>query len=189
VRGHLSNGHRHQHCHAAAAQIYLPHQSAREAADYAGNTGARLIRSKRRTLVVTDPSLDGLRLDAIPRRAETGVTIARVRHGQETSVATDATIIRRGDRIAVVGTRSGLDEFERVVGQGSDEDLVLTESNITFRRVLVTNRRVLGQAVGELDLDDRFGVAVTRITRADIEMSAVPGLRLPVRRHVADRRP
>jgi len=37
---------------------------------------------------------------------------------------------------------------------------------------------VLGQAVGELDLDDRFGVAVTRITRADIEMSAVPGLRL-----------
>src|SRR5882757_854801 len=95
---------------------------AREAADYAGQHRRKVDPLERRTLVVTNPSLDGLRLDAIPRRAETGVTIARVRHGQETSVATDATIIRRGDRIAVVGTRSGLDGFERVVGQGSDED-------------------------------------------------------------------
>jgi putative transport protein len=71
-----------------------------------------------------------------------------------------------------------LDQFERVVGQRSDEDLVLTKSNITFRRVVVTDRAVLGRTVGELELDDRFGVAVTRITRADIEMSAVPGLRL-----------
>ena len=37
---------------------------------------------------------------------------------------------------------------------------------------------MLGKTVDELDLDDRFGVAVTRVTRADLEMSAVPGLRL-----------
>jgi putative transport protein len=42
----------------------------------------------------------------------------------------------------------------------------------------VTARQVLGKTVGELELDDRFGIAVTRVTRADIEMSAVPGLRL-----------
>jgi putative transport protein len=52
------------------------------------------------------------------------------------------------------------------------------ESNITFRRVLVTHGAVLGKALSELHLDDRFGVAVTRITRADIEMTAVPHLRL-----------
>jgi len=40
----------------------------------------------------------------------------------------------------------------------------------------VTDRAVLGKTVGELSLDDQFGVAVTRITRADIELSAVPGL-------------
>ena len=37
---------------------------------------------------------------------------------------------------------------------------------------------MLGKTVDRLNLDDRFGVAVTRVTRADIEMSAVPGLRL-----------
>jgi putative transport protein len=119
-----------------------------------------------------------VRLDAIPSRLESGVTISRVQEDNEIHAATDATVIHRGDRIAVVGTRGGLDQFERVIGQRSDEDLVLAESNITFRRVVVTDRSVLGKTVGELDLDDRFGVAVTRITRADIEMSAVPGLRL-----------
>jgi putative transport protein len=151
---------------------------AREAADYAGKNRGQVEPLERRTLVVTNPSLDGARLDAIPGRLEAGVSIARARHGEETSAATDATVIQRGDRLAVVGTRAGLDRFERGVGQRSDEDLVLTQSDITFRRVLVTDRTVLGKTVGELDLDDRFGVAVTRITRADIEMTAVPVLRL-----------
>jgi putative transport protein len=42
----------------------------------------------------------------------------------------------------------------------------------------VTDRDVLGKTVDELNLDERFHVAVTRVTRADIEMTAVPGLRL-----------
>ena len=87
-------------------------------------------------------------------------------------------MIHRGDRLAVVGTPAGLDQFERVIGQRSNEDLVIAETHITFRRVIVTEHGVLGQTVAELDLDDRFGVAVTRVTRADLEMSAVPGLRL-----------
>jgi putative transport protein len=52
-----------------------------------------------------------------------------------------------------------------------------TESAITYRRVVVTNHKVLGKTVDELQLE-RFGVAVTRMTRADIEVTAVPGLRL-----------
>ena len=119
-----------------------------------------------------------MRLDAIPGRLESRVTVSRVRHGDETKAATDATVIHLDDRLAVVGTPAGLDQFERVIGQRSDEDLVLGDSHITFRRVIVTERDVLGKTVDELDLDDRFGVAVTRVTRADLEMSAVPGLRL-----------
>jgi putative transport protein len=151
---------------------------AEETADYAKRNGGQGEPLQRRTLVVTNPNLDGVCLGSIPGRLEAGVTIARVRHGQETSVATAATVIRVSDRIAVVGTRAGLDQFERVIGQKSDEDLVLTRSNINFRRVLVTDRGSLGKAIGDLDLDDRFGVAITRVTRADIEMTAMPGLRL-----------
>lgn len=151
---------------------------AREAADFAEKHRRQVEPLERRTLIVTNPNLKGVRLDAIPGRLESRVTIARVRHGEETHAATNATIIHPDDRLAVVGGRAGLDQFERVVGPRTDEDLVLTESGITFRRVAVTDRDVLGKTVDELNLDDRFGVAVTRVTRADLEMSAVPGLRL-----------
>jgi len=151
---------------------------AREAADFVTKNRRQVEPLERRTLVVTNPNLEGIRLDAIPGRLESGVTVSRVRHGDETHVATDATVIHRDDRLAVVGMRAGLDQFERVIGRHSDEDLVLADCALTFRRVVVTDRDVLGKTVGELNLDDRFGVAVTRVTRADLEMSAVPGLRL-----------
>jgi putative transport protein len=150
----------------------------REAAEFAEKNRRPIEPVERRTVIVTNPNLDGIRLDAIPSRIESRVTIARVRNGGETVVATGSTVIHRGNRLAVVATRAGLDQFERVVGTRSDEDLVIAGSNITSRRVVVTDRDVLGKTVGQLDLDDRFGVAVTRVTRADIEMSAVPGLRL-----------
>jgi putative transport protein len=150
----------------------------REAADFIAKNLAKTEPLERRTLVVTNPNLDGVRIDAIPGRIECRVTISRVRSSEATIPATDATVIHRDDRLAVVGTRGGLAQFERVVGRSSDEDLVLAESDITFRRVLVTDRHVLGKTVSELNLDDRFGVAVTRVTRADLEMTAVPGLRL-----------
>jgi putative transport protein len=149
---------------------------AQEAADYAVKHRRESNPLERRTLVVMNPNLTGISLGMIPGRVETGVAISRVRRGDETHVATDVSVIHQGDRLAVVGTRVGLEQFERVVGQRSDEDLVLTNSSLTSRRVVVTDREVLGKTVGELDLDERFSVAVTRVTRADIEMTAVPGL-------------
>ena len=151
---------------------------AREAQEFAAKNRAPVEPLERRTLLVTNPNLGGVRLDAIPGRVETGVTISRISRGNGTVVATDATVIQSNDRLAVVGTRAGLEQFERVVGQRSEEDLVREESDLTWRRVVVTDRAALRKTVGELNLDDRFGVAVTRVTRADLEMTAVPGLRL-----------
>jgi putative transport protein len=150
----------------------------REAAEFAVKHRRQAEALERRTLVVANPNLDGISLGDVPGRLETGVTISRIRHAGETLVATDTTAIHLDDRLAVVGTRAGLDQFERVIGRRSDEDLARVESALTFRRVVVTDRSMLGRTVGELNLNERFHVAVTRVTRADMEMSAVPGLRL-----------
>ena len=152
--------------------------ASREAEEFAAKANAPVEPLERRTLVVTNPNLDGVRIDSIPARVECGVTISRVRDGNGTVVATDPMRIHRNDRIVVVGTRPALEQFERVVGERSDEDLVLDESSITDRRVVVTERSALGKTILELDLDERFQVAVTRVTRADLEMTAVPSLRL-----------
>src|SRR6516164_1139666 len=88
-----------------------------EAIEFARKNRQRAEAIERRTLIVTNPNLEGVRVDAMPGRVETGVTISRVLHGNEVHAATDATIIRREDRIAVIGTRAGLDQFERVIGE------------------------------------------------------------------------
>jgi putative transport protein len=152
--------------------------AAREALEFAAKTHAPVEALERRTLVVTNPNLDGVRIDTIPGRVECGVTISRVRDGNGTFVATDPMIIHRNDRMVVVGTAVGLEQFERVVGERTDEDLVMEESGIAYRRVVVTESSALGKTIHELDLDERFQVAVTRVTRADLEMTAVPNLRL-----------
>ncbi len=131
-------------------------------------------------LVVENANLAGVALGAIPGRRETGVVISRFRRAGETLVtnASDDTAVQLGDILLAVGTAKNLEQFQRVVGRRSDVDLMKTPGPITFRRVLVTRRDVLGKTVDELGLDQLFNVTVTRVTRADIEMTAVPELRL-----------
>ncbi|HEX4797190.1 MAG TPA: putative transporter [Humisphaera sp.] len=149
-----------------------------EAAEYGARNHRTAEPLERRTLVVDNPNLDGVRLDVIPSRMETGVTISRVRQDGQIRTASDAIAIHRGDCLAVVGTRAGLDQFQRVVGRQSDEDIAVGEAGIAVRRVVVTDRRAVGRSIGELNLNARFGVVVTRISRADLELPAVPNLRL-----------
>lgn len=149
-----------------------------EAAEFAARNHRKVDSLKRRTLRVTNPNLNGVRIADIPGLIESRVVISRVKQGDRVLPGTDGTIIHVGNLVAVVGTRSGLERIQLALGEMVDEDLQKEGENITSRRVVVTDRRVLGKTVGELDLDGRFGVAVSRVTRADVEMTAVPGLKL-----------
>jgi putative transport protein len=152
----------------------------KEATALAEEQRGRVEPLENRTLVVENPNLAGVAIDAIPSRVETGVTVSRHRRAGETEVrvAVGNTILQCGDALVAVGTRAALDQFQRVVGRRSDEDLRRAPGNITYRRVIVTHKDVLGKTLGELALDTRHGAVVSRVTRADIELSATNDLRL-----------
>jgi putative transport protein len=135
---------------------------------------------ERRTLIVENSNLEGVQVEAIPGRREMGVTVSRIRRADEAEVllAADGTVLKKGDRIVAVGTGAMLDRFQQVVGRRSDEDLLQAPGGVTSLRVVVTSKRALGKSVRELGLDHLYGVVVTRMTRADLEMSAVQDLRL-----------
>jgi putative transport protein len=134
---------------------------------------------QRRTLVVDNPNLDGLPVAQVPS-GEDGVVISRIRRQGNVDVqaATGDTLLYCGDVILAVGTPGKLDRYQLLVGHVSDEDLLLAPGAVTHQRVIVTNKSVLGQTVRQLGLEQRFGVIVTRVSRADLEMTAVPNLRL-----------
>ena len=135
---------------------------------------------ERRTLIVENSNLEGVQVEAIPGRREMGVTVSRIRRAGEAEahLAAGGTVLKKGDRIVAVGTGAMLERFERVVGRRSDEDLLQAPGGVTTLRVVVTSKRALGKSVRELGLDHLYGVVVTRMTRADLEMSAVQDLRL-----------
>lgn len=149
-----------------------------EAEAYLEETQAPRIELERRTLVVSNPNLTGVPLGEVPGRLETGVTFARLRRDGVTTVASSEVPLQPGDLVAAVGTPDAVTRMERVMGGHCGEDLVLDDAEISFRRVVATDHHVLGKTIGELALEQRHHVAVTRVTRADLEMTAVPGLRL-----------
>jgi putative transport protein len=152
----------------------------KEGTEFAAEQHSRFKPLENRTLIVENPNLAGVTIDAIPSRIETGVIVSRHRRAGETNVkiAAGNTVLQRGDSIVAVGERAMLDQFQRVVGSRSEEDLRLAPGSVTNRRVVVTKKDVLGKTVGELALDARCGAVVSRVTRADIELTAVPDLRL-----------
>jgi putative transport protein len=135
---------------------------------------------ERRTLLVENRNLEGVAVADVPGLVESGVVVSRIRRAAETDVviATRETELRVGDSILVIGAAAGLRQFERVVGQSSQEDLMESAGSVTYRRVVVTNIEVLGKSIGELDLALKYGVIVTRVTRGDLEMTAIAALRL-----------
>jgi putative transport protein len=135
---------------------------------------------ERVNLVVANPGLEGQPISEIPGRHEAGIVVSRIRRagGTEVQTATEQTILHVGDTVLVVGTRKGLAKTKVAIGQESDVNLLKIPGRIVNRKLLVTHKEVLGKNIDELDFDDIFGVTVTRVTRADMEMTAVPDLTL-----------
>jgi len=134
----------------------------------------------RLNVMVDNPHLDGLALRDLPGRRETAVMISRLlRAGASEAVtATDDSIIHTGDHMLLVGTTANLEKFQRIVGTPSQHDLLKAPGAVSFRRVVVTRGKMLGRTIAEAGLDHLYGVTVTRIVRAGVEMTAVPDVRL-----------
>jgi putative transport protein len=119
-------------------------------------------------------------LEDVYSRTCDGVVISRVRSAGEVTVriALRSTQLQLGDVVLAVGTNKSLDQFQVKLGRRSDEDLLVAPGNVTYRKIIVTDPRALGRTADDLGLENKFGVELTRITRGDSEMTAVPGLRL-----------
>jgi putative transport protein len=135
---------------------------------------------EQRTLVVENKNLHGVSIGDVPSLAESGVVVSRIRRADQTDVVVAAPEmeLQAGDVMLVVGTSHGLGQFERVIGRSVQENLTETAGPVINRRIVVTNIDVLGKSVKELQFSLKYGVIVTRVARGDLEMTAVPTLRL-----------
>jgi putative transport protein len=135
---------------------------------HAGVARARVLRSN---FEVTNPNLVGRPLGKVPLVEHGEVTVSRIYREGTLDVARSERELRMGDVLLAVGTQKQLDAFGVVVGRESDLDLRALPSSITSRRLIVTHSSAGGKTIADLDFLGRFGVRITRVSRAEVEMA------------------
>ena len=127
---------------------------------------------------MTNPSVDGLVLRDVPFASQSGIVFSRLYSNGSVSVPGDDSVIHLGDVVRVVGPKTKLLEFEKVIGLKSAIDLKTVPSELTTERLYVTKRSVLGRSLRELNFEHLYGAVVTRVTRAEVEFAARDDVRL-----------
>jgi putative transport protein len=149
-----------------------------ESAEFARQMQSNTSKLTTANLVVTNENLNGLPISKIPGIDDSGVIISRVLKGKQVDVATPDTVLHTNDIVHIVGSQSSIDAVKMIIGHVAEVDIKSLPSHITTRRVLVTQKNIPGQSFDELDLQGRFEVTATRVSRAEIEFTPTPNLRL-----------
>jgi len=131
-----------------------------------------------RNFAVTNPALFGKCLAELRVREAAGVVLSRVRHGDRAAVPTDQTRLHEGDTVLAVGSEEDLARALAFFGAPSDDRLEIATEGIEVRRLVVSNRDVVGKTLGELRLGERFNAQATRLRRGDVDIVPLPDMRL-----------
>jgi putative transport protein len=135
-----------------------------------------------RNIRVDNVNLNGVAITNIPEIDVSGLVVSRVMHDNKVKVASAETKIYTGDVLYVVGIKERIDAFETVVGSRSDIDIRQVKSNIVAQRLIVTKPDIVGKTIGQLNIWERYGITVTRVSRTEVEFPVSPELQL----HYAD---
>ncbi len=134
-----------------------------------GSEGRRITS---RTVRVTSPEAIGKPADALVKHGGWDVLLGRIRRGKTVSIVDDLTVLADGDHVTVVGPEDEVARVTIALGEVAAESLEMDRSVIDYRRMFVTNPKVVGRPLSELQLHQRFGAIVTRVRRGDVELLA-----------------
>lgn len=135
---------------------------------------------KRASLRVENPNLEGVPIRNVPGLGDDGAVVSRIRRKDETEVhsATSDTVLHVGDVILAVGTVDQLERATLSIGVRVEEDLRKAPGNIIAKRIIVTHKDMIGQTIAGTRISERFGVTVSRVSRQDMILTAIPDLKL-----------
>ena len=98
-------------------------------------------------------------------------------------IPTSSTTFEQGDRILVISVEANKAPVVAFFGQEIDmssEEWQDMDSQMASRKIIVTKHNINGKTLGELKIRSVFGLNVTRVTRAGIDIMATPDLELQV---------
>ncbi len=134
-----------------------------------GDLSALGKRIDNRTIRVTRSEACQRPIHEIVHEQKWDVVFGRMQHEHELSLPHGWTTFCPGDLVTVVGAREDLDKVTAYLGEESNDRLELDRSELDYRRIFVSNPKVAGHRLRDLNLPQQFGAVVTRVRRGDVE--------------------
>lgn len=124
-----------------------------------------------RTFQVVNREAVGIDMAGLLAREENrGFVLSRLRRGGVTSLVYADTVLQEGDLVVAVGAQPAIDRARELFGKESAHDIHTENEEFDFRRIEVSDKRVVGKTVGELNLQDMLDATITRIRRGDVDL-------------------
>ena len=119
---------------------------------------------------VTNHNLNGLTLVQVPGFAEEDVVCSRLKRGDTTIVPQADSEILLEDILHLVGDKQALHKMQLIIGEEVALPTLKTTGEIRAERVVVTNEKVLGKRIRTLGIHQKYGVVISRLNRAGVEL-------------------
>lgn len=133
---------------------------------------------------VRNTSIVGKTIEELHNLIDKGFVVSRLcRVNGKVEIPASPTTLNVGDRILVISVEQNKDSIVAFFGEQVDmstdewEDM---DSQMTTRKIVVTKHSINGKTLGELKIRSVFGLNVTRVTRAGIDLVATPDLELQI---------
>ena len=105
------------------------------------------------------------------------------RENGKVEIPASTTKLLEGDKLLVISVEANKESivafFGELLDMTSDEWMEM-DSHMATRKIVVTKHKVNGKTLGELKVRSVFGVNVTRVNRAGVDLVAAPDLELQI---------
>ena len=141
-----------------------------EAVNFEKESGHDKEALKSISLKVTNTNLNGIHLIEIPGFDDEDVVCSRLKRGELVIVPKADTDVQLGDILHLVGNPEGLKKMHLIIGEEVDVPVASLSGEIRSERVVVTNEKVLGKKIRHLGIHQKYGVVISRLNRAGVEL-------------------
>ena len=134
---------------------------------------------------VSNPDVFGRTIKDIRQDANCHFVISRVWKEEKVIVPTSETVIEENEHLLVISSKNDVEMVKKLFGHKEDVDWNkkgidwnTIDSQLVSRKVLVTKPELNGIKLGSLKLRNSYGINITRVNRAGIDLLPSRSLRL-----------
>jgi putative transport protein len=132
------------------------------------------------SIEVRNPALFGRNIQSVINLIDRKLVISRIMYNNgNIETVSSETVLNEGDKVFVITTPQDMEAIAVFIGKQVDmtmDEWTTPLSELVSRRILVTRPEINGKSLSNINLRNRFGVTVTRINRAGIDLIAHPNL-------------